>query len=68
MRGAAHNYNYKIYDEEPKPHTKQICFPKWPKQQDNVSRIAHLPEDTRRCAMRETLSRCFGHFGQYIFV
>ena len=31
--GEAHNYEYTIYDEEPKPHTKKIYFLKWPKNE-----------------------------------
>ena len=34
--------SFKIYHGEPKPHTKKIYFRKWPKQRDNVSRIAHI--------------------------
>ena len=44
--GEAPNYNDKLFDEEPKPHTKISIhifdFRDWPKQRDNVSRIAHL--------------------------
>ena len=42
----AHIYIYKIYDEEPKPHTKINYLRNWPKM-----RYAG-----------ETLSRCFGQF------
>ena len=45
--GEAHNYEYTIYDEEPKPHTKKIYFLKWPQQRDNVSRIAHNQSDPK---------------------
>ena len=35
--GEAHNYEYTIYDAEPKPHTKKNYFLKWPKQRERFT-------------------------------
>ena len=38
--GDAHNYEYKVYEEEPKPHTKKYIFSKIANSQ-NEKRFTH---------------------------
>ena len=42
--GEAHNYEYTIYDEEPKPYTKKKkkYFLKWPKQREVVASAGRI--------------------------